>query len=252
MEHIQEKNKYNFGLIGKGISYSFSRQYFSNKFITEALPHTYENFDIDTIEAFPKIINTTKNLKGLNVTIPYKQDVIPYLDSINPIAKEIGAVNTIKITNNKTLIGYNTDYYGFKASIEPFLKPYHKSALIFGTGGASKAVVYVLELLGIYYNFVSRNQNSNIKWTYNTLTEKAIAQHLVLINCTPVGTFPNVSNCLPIPYSGITTKHLVYDLIYNPAITEFLKRSAQNGATTINGLKMLELQAQKAWDIWTE
>ncbi len=239
------------GLLGKNIAYSFSRTYFKKKFEDEKITNTtYENFDIETISLFPSIIKETSNLKGLNVTIPYKEVVIPYLDKINKKAKKIGAVNTIKITKKGKLVGHNTDCYGFKKSIEPFLKPHHKSALILGTGGASKAIAYSLKKLGIVYQYVSRKQSEGIGFTYDSLTEDAIKKHQIIINCTPLGTFPNIEDCPNIPYQAITDKHILFDLIYNPDETKFLKLGKQNNAVTINGLNMLRLQAEKAWSIW--
>ena len=239
------------GLLGKNISYSFSKSYFKDKFENEQIDNvSYENFDIETIELFPSLIKNTKNLKGLNVTIPYKEAVIPFLDKLNKKAKEIGAVNTIRITKENKLIGYNTDCYGFKKSLAPFLKNHHKQALILGTGGASKAIAYSLKQLNIRYCFVSRTAKKGVEFTYNTLTKDIIKQHQIIINCTPLGTSPNVELCPSIPYDAITSNHILYDLIYNPAETKFLKLGKQQHATTINGLNMLKLQAEKAWSIW--
>ena len=239
------------GLLGKNISYSFSRSYFKEKFQKEKIDNTsYENFDIDNIAQFPSIIKNTKNLKGLNVTIPYKQDVIPYLDKINKKAKAIGAVNTIRITKKGKLVGYNTDCYGFKKSIDPYIKKEHTSALILGTGGASKAIAYTLENMGITYDYVSRRLSDDIQFSYDTLTENDLKNHQIIINCTPLGTFPNIDDCPNIPYQAINKNHILFDLIYNPEETTFLKQGKQNGATTINGLNMLKLQAEKAWSIW--
>ena len=238
-----------FGLLGKNISYSFSQGYFTKKFEELHLcTHKYVNFDIQSIDEFISIIKNNPNLKGLNVTIPYKQEILPFLDSINTKAKQIGAVNTIKITD-QGLKGYNTDCYGFKKSIKPFLKAHHKRALILGTGGASKAIAFTLDELGIGYKFVSRNASSN-KIAYNSLTENTIKSHQIIINCTPLGTFPNIENKPNISYKYIGSQHLLYDLIYNPSETTFLKLGKQQGAQTCNGLKMLELQAEKAWKIW--
>ncbi|MEC3907443.1 shikimate dehydrogenase [Tamlana sp. 2201CG12-4] len=239
------------GLLGRHISYSFSRSYFKKKFENEQIDDTsYDNFDIETIDLFPSIINETKNLKGLNVTIPYKEQVIPFLDKLNKKAKAIGAVNTIKITKKGKLIGYNTDCYGFKKSLQPYLKPNHKNALILGTGGASKAIAYSLRELNIDYEYVSRKLSSGIKFSYDTLTNQDIENHQIIINCTPLGTFPNIDNCPNIPYRSISKDHILFDLIYNPEETTFLKYGKQKQATTINGLNMLKLQAEKAWSIW--
>ncbi len=239
------------GLLGRNISYSFSKEYFKNKFINEGIIDvTYENFDIQNIASFTEIVKNTKDLRGLNVTIPYKEVVIPYLDKLNRKAEEIGAVNTIKITKKGKLVGYNTDCYGFKKSIEPFLKPSHKKALILGTGGASKAVIYSLKQLDIECNYVSRHKSSHVKYTYEDLDELIISQHQIIVNCTPLGTFPNIENCPNIPYQAITQEHILFDLIYNPEQTKFLSLGKQKNATTINGLNMLKLQAEKAWSIW--
>lgn len=249
MEVKKEKTYKQYGLIGKNISYSFSKQYFSEKFKTEKLLYcNYTNFDISSIEAFPQIIKSTSNLKGLNVTIPYKETIFPYLDKISSKAQRIGAVNTIKITKKGKLKGYNTDEYGFRKSLLPLLQKHHQKALILGTGGASKAIAYTLKKLEIPYQFVSRKTEE--AYNYSSLTNKIIAEHQIIINCTPLGTYPNTENFPDIPYSAITDKHLLYDLVYNPSETVFLKKGKQQGAITCNGLKMLELQAEKAWKIW--
>jgi shikimate dehydrogenase len=250
MAQKQEKNVRNFGLIGKNISYSFSAGYFSEKFQKEGISDcSYENFDLQAISEFPKLVQSKPNLIGLNVTIPYKEQVIPYLDELHETAAEIGAVNTIKITPKGRLIGYNTDYYGFKKSIEPFLKPTHKQALILGTGGASKAVAYALKKLQIKNVFVSRTNHQN-GLTYSDFTKNIVDNHLLIINCTPLGTFPNVENKPDFPYQFLTPNHLLYDLIYNPAETAFLKMGKSKGASICNGLDMLIHQAEKAWEIW--
>ncbi|MEH6764575.1 MAG: shikimate dehydrogenase [Aequorivita antarctica] len=238
-----------FGLIGKNIGYSFSKSFFSEKFEKEGLPHSYENFDIPSIAFFPNIISETPYLKGLNVTIPYKEKVIALVDNLDEEAKKIGAVNTIKISEDNKLKGYNTDHYGFQKSLEAFLPLQKKTALVLGTGGASKAVAYALEKLGFDFKFVSRNKSSNTI-EYTALDKSIIEYHLLIINCTPLGTFPNITDCPPIPYQFLTKNHLLFDLIYNPTETEFLKRGKFQGSKTSNGLKMLELQANKAWEIW--
>lgn len=239
-----------FGLIGKDIDYSFSRGYFSQKFEAQNLPFSYENFHLDTISEFPDILKNHPDIIGLNVTIPYKEQIIPYLDSLNKKAKKIGAVNTIQINSKGKLKGYNTDCYGFKNSIKPHLKKYHTKALILGTGGASKAIDYTLKKLKIHADYVSRTKKDKAKYTYDTLTSEIIANHKIIINCTPVGTFPNVNDTPNIPYHGISNEHLLYDLIYNPVETKFLFEGKQRGATICNGLPMLKLQAEKAWKIW--
>lgn len=248
-----EKHKTNkqFGLIGKNISYSFSQKYFSNKFKKEELlNYSYKNFDIQSIESFPDIVKENPTIKGLNVTIPFKETIFPYLDKLNSKAKRIGAVNTIRVTKKGKLKGYNTDEHGFRKSLAPSLKKHHKKALILGTGGASKAIAFALKKLHIQYQFVSRSDTGS--YNYESLTPEVIAEHHLIINCTPLGTFPNIDVCPNIPYEAITSKHLLYDLIYNPEETTFLRKGKTKGATTINGLKMLELQAEKAWEIWNK
>jgi shikimate dehydrogenase len=244
-----EQETSSFGLIGKNISYSFSKAYFNAKFTSLNLKdHSYENFDLVHIEEFPALINNHKTLKGLNVTIPYKEAIIPYLNSLSKKATLVGAVNTIKFTKNG-LKGYNTDVYGFKKSIQPFIKESHKKALILGTGGASKAVAFVLNELGISYKYVSRNPSGN-QIDYKGLNREIIGSHTLLINCTPLGTFPDIEARPNIPYEFITSDHFLFDLIYNPEKTAFLLSGERKGATICNGLKMLELQAEKAWQIW--
>ncbi len=242
---------YKLGLLGKNISYSFSRAYFNEKFKTENIEDiTYENFDIPDISEFEDIVKNTEHVKGFNVTIPYKEAVIPYLDKLNKKAKKIGAVNTIKITKKGKLIGYNTDCYGFKKSISPYIKKHHKKALILGTGGASKAIVYTLLQKNIECNYVSRARSKVARFTYEELTEAIVADHHIIVNCTPLGTFPNIDDHPDIPYGAISSRHILFDLIYNPEETQFLKFGKQKGAKTINGLKMLKYQAEKAWSIW--
>lgn len=241
---------YRLGLLGKHIDYSFSKHYFKSKFETEQLPFTYENFDLDNISLFPKLLKDNPDIFGLNVTIPYKEEVIPYLDKLDKKAKKIGAVNTITINSKGQLKGYNTDCYGFKKSIKPLLKKRHKRALILGTGGASKAIAYTLKKLNIKFDYVSRTSKPGVKFTYEDLTIEDIKSYKIIINCSPVGTYPKVNSCPNIPYDGVTNKHILYDLIYNPEQTKFLKLGELQGADTINGLKMLEFQAEKAWRIW--
>jgi shikimate dehydrogenase len=241
-----------FGLIGKNIDYSFSRSYFADKFDKENLDHSYVNFDIQTIEEFPAIFQESENLRGLNVTIPYKEAVIPFLNKLNKTAKKIGAVNTIKVTKKGKLVGYNTDYYGFKKSLEPLLKPHHKNALILGTGGASKAIAFALKKLGIKYNYVSRNISDKAKLSYQSLTLEDVKSHTIIINCTPLGTHPNTNICPDIPYEALTSEHLLFDLIYNPEETKFLSIGKLKDATICNGYRMLELQAEKSWSIWNK
>lgn len=237
-----------YGLLGKNIGYSFSKNHFTEKFIKEDLHCTYENFDIGRIDEIKKIVQLP-NLKGLNVTIPYKEEVISYLDDLDPIAKEIGAINVIKIDKNLKLKGYNSDCYGFSESLKPLLNTSIKKALILGTGGASKAIAYTLRQLDIAYVFVSRNPEPN-QLSYSDLDEDFIRAHKLIINCTPIGTHPNVENYPDIPYEYLTENHVLYDLIYNPSETTFMKKGKSNGAIVSNGLQMLILQAEKAWEIW--
>ncbi|MEP2236745.1 MAG: shikimate dehydrogenase [Maribacter sp.] len=244
-----EKQKTNYGLIGKDISYSFSRGYFKKKFEEMGLDHCqYQNFDLQSISEFPTIFENAENVQGLNITIPYKEDVMAFLDDMDKAAQKIGAVNTIKFTANG-LVGYNTDAYGFEKSIEPYLKEHHKKALILGTGGASKAIAFVLDELGIDFSFVSRSGKNN-GYTYTELTDEIISDHTLIINCSPVGTFPNIEEKPAIPYSKIGTEHLLFDLIYNPEETAFLATGKANGAAICNGHRMLEYQAEKSWEIW--
>lgn len=244
-----EKKQYKFGLIGKDIEYSFSRNYFTHKFKKLGLTnYVYVNFDYQKIEEFKTTLENNSNIKGCNVTIPYKESVIPFLTSLDPKAKAIGAVNTIKFTENG-LIGYNTDAYGFKKSIEPHLKKHHTKALILGTGGASKAVKYVLEDLGIVCTYVSRKPKKN-QFTYTDLNNNIIKEYTVIINCTPLGTHPNITDKPTIPYLHLTEKHLLFDLIYNPDKTAFLSAGEAQGATISNGQHMLEHQAEESWRIW--
>jgi shikimate dehydrogenase len=252
MDNAQDKLKLKFGLVGRDISYSFSKSYFADKFKSKKLPHTYVNFDLETIDALNDIIRDTPNLKGLNVTIPYKEQVLPMLDGLNKRARKIGAVNTIRITRYQKLIGYNTDYYGFKHSLKPLLEKHHKTALILGTGGASKAIAYALKKLRIQYDYVSRSEKKGVKFLYSDLTDEIISSYTIIINCTPIGTFPNVNECPNIPYDAITNKHILYDLIYNPEQTKFISCGDMKGAKTINGLEMLRLQAEKSWQIWNK
>ncbi len=237
-----------YGLIGKDISYSFSKKFFKRKFINEGLNNcSYENYDINSISELLEVINNTK-IKGLNVTIPYKESVIELLNHIDPIAKKIGAVNTIKIDKQNKLLGYNTDYIGFKQSLESNISN-QKRALILGTGGASKAIVYALKTLNIKTLLVSR-KNRKESITYEDISNQIIKDHTIIINCTPLGTYPNIEECPKIPYQYITERHLCYDLIYNPIKTKFLIFSEKEGASIINGNEMLENQAIESWKIW--
>ncbi|WP_298778199.1 shikimate dehydrogenase [uncultured Polaribacter sp.] len=247
---MEEKKENKFGLLGKNISYSFSRGYFTEKFKDLGLnKNEYVNFDLQQIEDFPAVLKD-KNIKGINITIPYKEDVMQYLDTFDKTAKKIGAVNTIKFTKKGKLKGFNTDVVGFENSIKPFLKKHHKKALILGTGGASKAIAFALKKNKIKFKFVSRKPSSKKQISYESLSEKSLKKYTVIINCTPLGTSPDIEKCPNIPYEFITNKHLLFDLIYNPEISTFLSKGKENGATIKNGYEMLELQAEESWRIW--
>lgn len=242
-----------FGLIGKDIEYSFSRNYFKIKFKTEDIDKTtYENFDLVSIDLFKNELKKDKTINGFNVTIPYKESIITHLDKLDKKAKAIGAVNTIKVTKKGKYVGYNTDFYGFKNTLKPHLKPHHKKALILGTGGASKAIAYALKKLNIKFLFVSRNPKNPNEISYDALNDLNIKKYKIIINCTPLGTHPNIESCPKIPYQELTKKHLLFDLIYNPAETKFLKLGKNQGAKTVNGYGMLALQAEKSWQIWNK
>jgi shikimate dehydrogenase len=241
------------GLIGYPLTHSFSEKYFSEKFREEKISgYSYKNFPVDSIEKFPEVVNQP-GLVGLNVTIPYKEQVIPFLDTIDETARQIGAVNTIKITGHggkRHLAGYNTDAYGFQRSMSPHLRPVHQHALILGTGGASKAVQFVLNRLNIEYKIVSRQAGENTIG-YPDLCLSLMRKYLIIINTTPLGTFPDVDAFPDIPYDLLSEKHLLYDLVYNPPETKFLRLGKKKGAMVINGYEMLKLQAEKSWEIWT-
>ena len=244
-----EKIQHNYGLIGRNISYSFSRGYFSQKFQKLGLKeHYYENFDLASLDEFPDLISKNPSLEGLNVTIPYKEEIIRFLDKLDSKAAEIGAVNTIQFTEGG-LVGYNTDIYGFEKAIEPMLTAQDKNALILGTGGASKAVAYVFDKLGIQFKFVSRKPADG-QWRYRELNEELIQQFTVIVNTTPLGTYPDIDNKPNIPYELLSSDHFLFDLIYNPERTAFLAEGSSRGTRIMNGQKMLELQAEKAWEIW--
>jgi shikimate dehydrogenase len=245
-------NNKKFGLIGKDISYSFSKKYFTEKFAQDLYEDcSYENFDILNIEDFPSVLKNNPNLKGLNVTIPYKESIIPYLDTVSDKAFQIGAVNVIRFTKKGNLKGYNSDWFGFKKSLEPLLQAHHKKALILGTGGAAKAVAFALDQLGITYSFVSREANPNTI-DYSLINATTFDNHQIIINCTPVGTSPNTKEFPPMPYTYFSNQHIAFDLIYNPEETEFLKKAKKQGAIIKNGYEMLIYQAEKAWKIWNK
>tara|TARA_B100000900_G_scaffold80330_2_gene64692 strand:+ start:6646 stop:7383 length:738 start_codon:yes stop_codon:yes gene_type:complete len=242
-----QKNKV-FGLIGRNIDYSFSKEYFSKKFMNEKINCHYSNFDIDDISVLDSIF-TKYNISGLNVTIPYKVEIMGILDKIDEEAASIGAVNTIKIIGDKK-IGYNTDHIGFERSISSLIvdkKP--ENALLLGSGGASKAIKYVLKKLNINHSTVSRESGKS-DYTYEDIDEALIKKNKIIINCSPVGTFPEIKNCPKIPYEYLSKEHILYDLVYNPIKTLFLKKGDQIGCKTKNGLEMLEIQANESWKIW--
>lgn len=243
-----------YGLIGYPLGHSFSKEFFNHKFQSEKIAASYQNFEIPTVDQVLQIVATESQLNGLNVTIPYKEQVIPFLDELSEEAAAIGAVNVIKFERQKEklkLVGYNSDVVGFTNSIEPLLKPHHQKALILGTGGASKAVLYALNKLGLSCTFVSRTSAQG-RLSYNELTPEIMKEYTVIVNCTPVGMYPNTEVCPPIPYDCIGSEHLLYDLLYNPDTTLFMKKGAKRGATVKNGLEMLLLQAFEAWDIWNK
>jgi shikimate dehydrogenase len=250
---MKEEESKTFGLLGKNISYSFSRGYFTEKFEKLKLKkYKYVNFDIQQIKDFPAIIGVEKNVRGVNVTIPYKEEIIPFLDKLDETAKNIGAVNTIKFTKRGNLKGYNSDVVGFENSIKPLLKSHHKKALILGTGGASKAIAFALNKNSIKFKFVSRNPEGKKEISYDSLSEEILLKYTVIINCTPLGTFPEIEKCPDIPYQFITDAHLLYDLIYNPEVSTFLSKGKEKGAIIKNGFEMLQLQAEESWRIWNE
>ena len=249
----QYKNIY--GLVGLHLVHSFSENFFNQKFESEEINAKYVNFEIPHIDDFKRIIENNSNLNGLNITIPYKEQIIPFLDEIDSTAKEIGAINVIKFITNHNgvtkLKGYNTDVIGFYKSIKPLLKPIHTHALILGTGGAAKAIAHGLKTIGVKFKFVSRTPNNEVL-SYKELTPIVMDKYKVIINTTPLGMYPNINSCPNIPYEFISTNHICYDLTYNPDITLFLKKSKEQGATIKNGLEMLILQAEAAWEIWQQ
>lgn len=243
-----------YGLIGKKLGHSFSKDYFTKKFEALGLTdHEYINVELESIEDFPERFNEI-SLKGFNVTIPYKEAIVPYLTELDEAAAQIGAVNTVKVfsrAGERILKGYNTDAFGFKQSIKPFLMMQHERALILGTGGASKAVKYVLEGYGINCLFVSRTpKEGQLSW--EDINENVIKWHKLIVNTTPIGMFPNVEDFPQLPYTSLTPEHLLVDLVYNPEKTVFLQKGEANGAQILNGLSMLHQQAEEAWRVWGE
>ncbi len=248
-----------FGLIGKSLQHSFSKNYFEKKFVDLGIQndHSYALFELADIALLPQLIKEQKALIGLNVTIPYKETVLPFLDEIDLTAKAIGAVNCIKIVrenNTISLVGYNTDAFGFEQSIKPFLATQHDKALILGSGGASKAVKYVLKQKGLFVAHVVRDkskyQEKELCFSYDEISPYILSQFKMIVNTTPLGTFPAVNVCPILPYEALSSDHLCYDLVYNPEQTLFLKNAKLNGADVVNGLSMLQWQAEEAWRVW--
>jgi len=242
-----------YGLIGNPLKHSFSKGFFNDKFAAENIDAEYINFEIPSINEIRDIIRANPTLAGLNVTIPYKERVIPYLDSMSENAQLIGAVNVIKIDRSKgktRMTGFNSDIIGFKQSIEPMLKSCHRRALVLGTGGAAKAIYWGLKQLDIIPVYVSRTKTDRSVLTYSELDADIMETHTVIVNCTPVGMYPNVDECPDIPYHLLFRDHLLYDLLYNPDETLFMKRGKEQGATVKNGLEMLLLQAFAGWEFW--
>lgn len=247
-----------YGLIGYPLAHSFSLKFFSEKFEQEGIPAEYLNFEIEDVLEVSRVVLFNPHLKGLNVTIPYKEKILPLLHEVTPEAKQIGAVNTIRVERTPgdmygyKLVGHNTDYVGFRESIAPLLTPEtHRKALVLGTGGAAKAVTHVLSDMGIEWKYVSRTPTAD-RLSYRDLTSEILESHTIIINASPVGTFPNEDQCPAIPYEHLTPRHLLYDLIYNPMETLFLKKGKERGAMFKNGKEMLERQALAAWKFWNE
>lgn len=243
-----------FGLIGYPLGHSFSKQFFSEKFSQEGIEAEYLNFELSHIEQFPEILQEDPCLQGLNVTIPYKQVIIPFLNELSSEAKSIGAVNVIRIgkkNGEKWLTGFNSDVIGFRNSLVPLLKPWHTQALVLGTGGASKAICHVLDELNIKWLRVSRHPSKDMLG-YEDLHKEILQEMPLIVNCTPLGTFPHTDTCPKLPYEALTSRNLLYDLVYNPEKTLFLKKGEAQGASIKNGLQMLYLQAIASWKFWTE
>lgn len=238
-----------YGLIGKSLDHSFSKKYFTDKFERLAINALYENCEIPRIEDVKALFEM--NFQGFNVTIPYKEAIIPFLDGISPEAELVGAVNTIRIEGNKR-IGYNTDVFGFKQMIKPFFKSHHERAMILGTGGASKSVRFVLEQLGVNVIHISRTETNHQTFLNEDINDNMIKFHGIIVNTTPIGTFPDINHCPNIPYEFLSERHLAIDLIYNPEETLFLKKAKEQGAWTLNGRTMLHQQAEEAWKIWNK
>jgi shikimate dehydrogenase len=245
-----------FGLIGYPLVHSFSKMYFTNKFMTGSITGcTYDNYEIEKLDSIIDIIRKDHELVGLNVTIPYKSEIIKYLDKIDEEALEIGAVNVLKISDKKNkrfIKGFNSDVYGFKESLLPYIvSKTIKSALVLGTGGSSKAVAFVLQNLGIKVTYLSRISTENTV-SYSDLNDDILADNKLIVNTTPLGMYPNVSARPGLNYDCLSTEHILYDLVYNPAITSFLKKGQERGCTIVGGMRMLELQAERSWEIWND
>lgn len=239
-----------YGLIGYPLSHSFSQRFFSDKFREEQITGcVYDNFPLDNIDALREVLASHPNLAGLNVTIPYKEKVIPYLHHQSDVVKQIGACNCIKLVHGE-LHGYNTDVVGFEQSLRPLLEAHHQKALVLGTGGAAKAVHFVLDKLGILFLEVSRNPFTGRQISYEQLSPELMEQHTLIINTTPLGTYPKVEECPPLPYELLGSRHYLFDLVYNPAKTLFLQQGAERGAVVKNGADMLVIQAEESWRIW--
>lgn len=238
-----------FGLLGKSLKHSFSEQYFNDKFNRLHRAYRYQNFEMEQIEQFESL-KKRPQIQGLNITNPYKEAIIPYLDGLSEEAQKVGAVNTL-VRDGDKFIGHNTDVFGFKQMIKPFLELQHERALILGNGGASKAVAYVLKEIGIQVLVVARNPK-NDEYNLEDLNPQIVGHCGVIVQTTPVGTFPNNSAFLPFPFEAINEHHLVVDLIYNPPETAFLTYAKKQGATTLNGLTMLHQQAEKSWQLWSQ
>lgn len=243
-----------FGLIGYPLGHSFSLPYFTKKFAELKIDAEYRNFPLERIGDFKELVKGEPGLVGLNVTIPYKQEVIPYLDALDPVARSVGAVNTIFFCRKQgrlSLLGYNSDVSGFERSLKEHLKDHHKQALVLGTGGSSKAVEFVLTRLGIDYRMVSRSRGE-LKLAYDELDASIVESHKLIINTTPLGMYPNADTCPPIPYEALGSGHLLFDLVYNPEVTRFLSMGKQQDADIVNGSDMLVYQAEASWEIWNK
>ncbi len=244
-----------FGLIGYPLAQSFSQKYFTEKFNHEKIDARYLNFEIPSVDELPQLLEYHPYIAGFSVTIPHKENIFKHLDKLDDSAKLVGAANVVKISwHNKkpTLTGFNTDLTGFTNSIKPLLQAHHKKALILGTGGAAKAIAHSFDLMNIEYKYVSRRVRESYILTYDKLNEDILKAYNIIVNCTPLGMYPNIDECPDIPYHFITKEHLLYDLTYNPETTLFMQKGLNHGASVKNGLEMLHLQAEAAWEIWNK